>query len=198
MMAPALTATRRDDVTLGILAGGRGSRLGGVEKAWLQRSGMSQIERCVQRLAPEVGAVLVSANRSLPRYAALGLDTVTDQMPDLGPLGGLQALAAHCRTPWLLTLPVDLYSFNDCLLRSLAAAGPDGAFAVDDDGAQPLVALWPVAEMRQRIDAALASGRLAVHALQSTLGMAPCRLQGVRFGNLNTPQDLTDAGFDPV
>ena len=182
-------------ITLGILAGGRGTRLGGVDKAWLRRDGISQVERLVARLAPEVDQVLVSANRNPVAYASIGLATVADTRPGLGPLGGLDALVRACSNEWLLTLPVDLYNINDCLLRSLAACGGQGAFAVDDDGPQPLVALWHVDTLRPALAAAVASGDLAVHALQARLGMVPLRLEGVRFGNLNTPRDLADAGI---
>jgi molybdopterin-guanine dinucleotide biosynthesis protein A len=93
-------------------------------------------------------------------------------------------------------VPVDLVCANDCLLPSLcAAAGATGAFAEDDDGPQPLVALWPVAALRVAAATALARGDHAVHALASGLGMACVRCAGVRFGNLNTPADLTAAGY---
>ncbi|WP_407351521.1 molybdenum cofactor guanylyltransferase [Luteimonas sp. R10] len=188
----------REAVTLGILAGGRGLRLGGADKAWLRRGGMAQVQRLAARFAPETGAVLVSANRATERYAAVGLATIGDRMPDAGPLGGLDALAQACGSDWLLTVPVDLVSVNDCLLSSLAAVGGTGAYAVDDDGVQPLVALWRAEALRQAAATALASGDLAVRALQRRLGMAPVRLAGVRFGNLNTPEDLAAAGVDPA
>ena len=183
-------------VTLGILAGGRGSRLGGVDKAWLRRGGIAQVRRIANRFAPRVEEVLVSANRDLPRYAAEGLRAVPDLRPGLGPIGGLDALSRACATPWLLTLPVDIVDANDCLLPSLAAAGGPGAFAEDDDGAQPLAALWALVPLRAALGAAIASGDLAVHTLQRRLGMAPVRLAGVRLGNLNTPADLRAAGAE--
>lgn len=183
-------------ITLGILAGGRATRLGGADKAWLERDGLAQVIRWQRRFAHETSALLVSANRDLHRYAAAGLHAVPDRVVhDIGPLAGLDALAAACITPWLLTVPVDLVGVNECLLPTLAsAAGDSGAFAVDDDGPQPLVALWRVEALRQAMPAALA-GDGAVHALQRTLGMAAVRLQGVRFGNLNTPDDLATAGI---
>ena len=75
--------------------------------------------------------------------------------PGLGPLGGLEALARACRTPWLLTLPVDVVDANDCLPRTLASAGGDGAVARDADGLQPLVALYRVAALRAAVAAAI-------------------------------------------
>lgn len=182
-------------VTLGIVAGGQATRLGGIDKAWLQRDGEAQVLRLRRRLQPEVDAVLVSANRDLPRYHAHGLATVPDRHPDLGPLGALDALADATRTPWLLTVPVDVVDVNDCLLRSLAAAGDSGAYAVDADGVQPLLALWPVQALRVAATQAMAERRLAVRELQQRIGMAAVDFPAFRLGNLNTPQDLRDAGI---
>ncbi|MGJ4801732.1 molybdenum cofactor guanylyltransferase [Luteimonas sp. SDU82] len=187
----------RGDITFGILAGGRATRLGGRDKAWLERDGVAQVLRLIQRFGAGTGAVLVSANRALPRYAQAGIVAVTDRVEDAGPLGGLDALAAACRTPWLHTLPVDLVDANDCLLPSLASArGAHGARAQDDAGLQPLVALWRVDALRDAAAAALREGNLAVQALQLRLDMPVVRFAGVRFGNLNTPDDLRAAGID--
>ena len=183
-------------ITLGILAGGQGTRLAGVDKAWLERDGLPQVLRWQQRFANEVDTILVSANRDLPRYAHVGLRTVPDRVADGGPLSGLDALAHACATPWLLTLPVDLVNVNECLLQTLQAmAAAQGAYAEDDDGVQPLVALWKVSALRDTARRALQAGDLAIHRLQARLGMARVRFAGVRFGNINTPEDLVCAGI---
>lgn len=184
-------------VTLGILAGGQATRLGGMDKAWLRRGGTPLVLALARHLAPEVEATLVSANRNLERYDAHGLRAVADRVAGIGPLGGLDALAHACTTPWLLTLPVDVVCVNECLLRSLRAAGGQGASAGDDDGPQPLVALWPVAALREAAADTIAGGDFAIHALQSRLGMGRVRFDGVRYGNLNTPGDLAAAGVAP-
>ena len=186
----------RDDITLGLIAGGTGSRLGGADKAWLQRGGVPQVLRLAKRLSGETTSVLVSANRDFARYAEVGLMAIPDRHAGIGPIAGLDALANACTTPWLLTVPVDLVDVNDCLLRSLAAAGGEGAFAIDDDGAQPLVALWRVDALREAVSRALAANEIAVHALQARIGMADVRFAGFRFGNLNTPGDLDAAGIE--
>lgn len=187
----------RDDITLGVLAGGRATRLGGIDKAWLERDGVPQVLRIVRRFATDVRQVLVSANRDPAGYAEHGLRVTGDRQPDAGPLGGLDALAQACHTEWMLTIPVDVVGVNECLLPSLQAAAGNGAFAEDDDGVQPLVALWRVAALREAARAAIAAGDLAVHAMQARLGMACVRFRGVRFGNLNTPADLRAAGYCP-
>ena len=184
------------DITLGILAGGRATRLGGTDKAWLQRDGVAQVQRWQRRFAAETIAVLVSANRQLPRYADAGLQAVPDRIDDAGPIAGLDALFARCETPWMLTLPVDLVGVNDCLLPSLIASrGENGAFAVDEDGPQPLVALWRVDVSRAAARELIEAAQTAVHALQTRLALPGVRFAGVRFGNLNTPDDLRAAGI---
>lgn len=186
------------DITLGILAGGRATRLGGIDKAWLQRDGIAQLERLARHFERQVACILLSSNRDPARHAsdASGLSIVTDRVTGAGPLAGLDALANACATPWLFTLPVDVVDVDHALLPALTAANSgNGAFAEDDDGPQPLVALWRVAALREASSQALVNADLAVHSLQTRLGMACLRLTGVRFGNLNTPDDLVAAGF---
>lgn len=169
-----------------------------MDKAWLQRGGVPQVLRLAKRFPGETAALLVSANRVLQRYVEAGLTAIPDRLANVGPIAGLDALAAACTTPWLLTIPVDLVDVNDCLLRSLAAAGDEGAFAIDDDGAQPLVALWRVEALRAALSQALEANEIAVHALQARIGMAGVRFTGFRFGNLNTPADLAAAGIEAL
>ena len=183
------------DVTLGLLAGGRATRLGGRDKAWIERGGVPQVLRWRRRFEGRVAGLLVSANTAHERYRAQGIAVVPDRETGAGPVAGLAALSAACPTPWLLTLPVDLVDCNDCLLPTLASAASGiGAWAEDDDGPQPLVALWHAPTLRDAADRALERGELAVHALQARIGMCGVRLAGVRFGNLNTPGDLARAG----
>lgn len=182
-------------VTLGLLAGGRATRLDGIDKAWLLRDGVPQAQRWQRRFAAEVDAVLASSNGGIGPYAALGIGVVADRVRDAGPMAGLDALARACGTRWLLTLPVDLVGVNECLLPSLlSAAGDCGSYSLDDDGPQPLVALWRADRLRAAAGGALQAGDLAVHALQARLQMRAVRFDGVRFGNLNTPADLQAAG----
>jgi len=182
-------------ITLGLLAGGLATRLGGLDKAWLERDGVPQVVMLAQAFAAQVDAVIVSANRNAERYLSHGLRAVHDRVPDLGPLGGLDALIAACRSDWLLTLPVDATHVPGDLLERLAAGGDLGAYALDEDGPQPLVALWPVAATRTAILEALHKKDFAIHAVQSRLAMPALRFEGVRFGNLNTPDQLAAAGI---
>ncbi|XQA71478.1 molybdenum cofactor guanylyltransferase [Xanthomonas sacchari] len=199
--------TRRA-ITLGILAGGRAQRLGGCDKAWLQRDGQAQVQWLVQALAPRVAQVLVSANRGLPRYATIGLQAVPDRVAapagaerSLGPIAGLDALAAACATPWLLTVPVDICMLPRDLPAMLAAVAAsdecDGVWVEDAAGAQPLVALYRLAALRPALEQALAAARYAPRSLQQRLRMRPVPLPEIVLGNLNTPQDLAAAGILP-
>lgn len=199
MATTIVTATLASaDITLGLLAGGLATRLGGVDKAWLQRDGVAQVLRLSRRFELQVATTVVSANRDHDRYAMHGLHAVGDRVADAGPLAGLEALARVCRTPWLFTLPVDVIDIDESLLASLAvAAGARGAYAVDEDGLQPLLALWPTIGLRDAASNAIARGDLAVQALHGMLAMSPVHVAGARFGNINTPADLAAAGISP-
>lgn len=103
-----------------------------------------------------------------------------------------------CTTPWLLTVPVDLLRIPaDLVSRFSAHASPNGAFAADDDGDQPLIALWSVAAARPAVAESLERGARAVHRVQREMAMARLTFDHYRFGNLNTPEDFLYANIDP-
>lgn len=185
-------------LTLGILAGGRASRLGGCDKAWIERDGTAQVLRWRDVFGLQVGTVLVSANRDPDRYGRAGLAAVPDRVSGgIGPLGGLDALAASCTTPWLLTLPVDSVGMPSNLIdRLFGHRGEHGAYARDRQGRQPLVALWRTHALKDAMVEAIALHDRSVQALQSRMKMKECTFADIEFGNLNTPGDLLAAGID--
>lgn len=158
---------------------------------------MPQVLRIAGRFGNGCHATLVSANAEAQRFAGMGLQAIPDRIADAGPMGGLDALAAACVTPWLFTMPVDVVDASDCLLRMLVQVGVDGAVVEDDDGLQPLVALYRVDALRGAIAEAITAGDYSVRAMQEALHLPRVRFPGLRFGNLNTPADLLAAGIDP-
>ncbi|MBS0458071.1 MAG: NTP transferase domain-containing protein [Proteobacteria bacterium] len=181
-------------LSLGLLAGGRASRLGGADKAWAVYRGQALIERTLAAVAGQhpFAACFVSANRSGERYAALGLQPVPDRIDGFpGPLAGIDALLAACTTPLLLTVPVDLRLIPHDLVAGLLAAGEGGAVAHDASGLQPLVALWPVGRARVAVAEAFAGGQTAVHRVVNALALPSVRFADTQFDNLNTPDDFS-------
>lgn len=189
MNAPDSTTSR--DITLGILAGGRATRLGGDDKAWAVYRGETLIQRSLRVLGDGYAARLISANRDLERYAGLGLQAVPDRIAHFpGPLAALDALLAVCTTPLLLTVPVDLRAIPADLVQRLHAMGEGGAVAQDANGLQPLVAVWPVVRARIAVIEALAHGERAVHRVVADLALTIVRFDNADFGNLNAPDDF--------
>ncbi len=181
----------RNDITLGIFAGGRATRLGGDDKAWAVYRGETLIERSLRALGDGYAARLVSANRDPDRYTALGLRAVPDRIAHFpGPLAGLDALLAVCTTPLLLTMPVDLRAIPGEIVQRLQAMGEGGAVAHDANGLQPLVALWPVERTRIAVAQALVHGERAAHRVVATLALAIVRFDDADFGNLNASDDF--------
>lgn len=99
----------RSRITGLILAGGRGSRMGGIDKGLQPWRGLPLAQQVLQRLQPQVGAVLINANRNLDAYRAWGHPVVSDQTDRefAGPLAGFLAGLDSCDTPYLLTAPCD-------------------------------------------------------------------------------------------
>ena len=111
------------EVTGLILAGGRGSRMGGVDKGLQNHRGMPLALHALWRLQPQVGQIMINANRNLGAYESFGVPVWPDALPDFaGPLAGFLAGLEHCETPWLVTVPCDTPDFPADLVARLGAA----------------------------------------------------------------------------
>ncbi|MBT9596925.1 MAG: molybdenum cofactor guanylyltransferase MobA [Vitreoscilla sp.] len=143
-----------EEITGLVLAGGRGSRMGGVDKGLQSHLGMPLALHALLRLQPQVGAMMVNANRNLAAYESMGVPVWPDPLADYpGPLAGLLAGLEHCDTPFLVTVPCDTPNFPEDLVARLAAAleteGADIAMAASlEDGqmrTQPVFCLLKAA-----------------------------------------------------
>jgi len=115
-----------EQITGLILAGGRGSRMGGVDKGLQAFRGMPLAMVTLLRLQPQVATVIVNANRNIGAYEAMGVPVVPDSVADFaGPLAGMLAGLEQCETPWLVTVPCDTPDFPDDLVARLAAAAAE-------------------------------------------------------------------------
>ena len=96
------------DITGMVLAGGRGSRMGGVDKGLQLFQSTPLALHVLQRLRPQVGHCMINANRNLEIYAQFGVPVHADSLTDYaGPLAGFVSGLQHCQTPWLLAVPCD-------------------------------------------------------------------------------------------
>lgn len=122
------------DISALILAGGRATRLGGVVKHELVVDGQTIFARQVAVLAPRVAEILVSSPRDVAGYR-----TIRDVHEGIGPLAGIAAGLAACRTPWLLVVAGDMPFITGALIdrlidRARASIDPHAADSVDAIG----------------------------------------------------------------
>jgi len=111
----------RADITGLILAGGQGSRMGGVDKGLQTWRGHALIDHVIARLRPQVASLLISANRHLEEYGRRGAPVVTDATEDHpGPLAGILAGLQATRTEWLAVAPCDAPRLPEDLVARLA------------------------------------------------------------------------------
>jgi len=120
---PANPPPVRQDITGLVLAGGEGRRMGGRDKGLLEVHGRPLAQWTLERLAPQVSALGISANRHLEDYRRLGAPVWPDTEPGFnGPLAGIAAAMAQCQTPYLAVVPCDTPCFPDDLVARLAQA----------------------------------------------------------------------------
>jgi molybdopterin-guanine dinucleotide biosynthesis protein A len=133
--------TTAADITGLVLAGGRGSRMGGVDKGLQNFNGVPLALHTLMRLQPQVAEMMVNANRNLAAYEAFGAPVWPDVLADYaGPLAGFLTGLERCETPWLATVPCDTPLFPADLVDRLAHAADEAgaeiamAAAREEDG----------------------------------------------------------------
>jgi molybdenum cofactor guanylyltransferase len=186
------------DVTLAVVAGGQGRRLGGVAKGLLQVEGRTVLERLLD-LAPLCAEVLLVANAPEP-YARFGLRTVADVVPGKGAPGGVHTALVHARTEWVLAVACDMPFVTEAVVRVLLAARAPEVEAVCFEvhgRLEPLLAVY-----RRELAAAWGESLGGNPSLRELLARCRARVlpeQALRevdpplraVVSLNTPEDLS-------
>lgn len=177
-----------------VLAGGRGSRHGGADKGWLEYQDRPLVEHALRHLRG-LEQILISANRNLDRYAALGVPVIPDRRADYqGPLSGIESAFAACDADWLYVLPVDVLGApGDWLARLRAKVAETGApwcGTLDGERLQPLLGLWS-RKLSDSLTSYLDSGERRVMRFVNPWTDQALHLPAeFQLLNLNTPKAL--------
>jgi molybdopterin-guanine dinucleotide biosynthesis protein A len=188
-----------DMITGLVLAGGRGSRMGNVDKGLQTFRGVPMLSHVLHRLAPQVGKLIINANRNLPYYLKFGLPVWPDELSGFpGPLAGLQTGLLHCDTPYLVTAPCDSPFLPENLVARLSSAlvaqEADLAVAVTEEKERrqthPVFCMVKTSQLPQLTEY-LQNGGRAFGAWQASLKHTEvCFEDGAAFCNINTAEDL--------
>lgn len=191
-----MTEPSRAPVTGLVLAGGQGRRLGGRDKGLVEIAGQPMIERVLARLRPQVGTVMVSANRNQAWYRNL-VDTVVADSTEgyAGPLAGMQAGLAACQGELMVTVPCDSPCLPLDLVQRLVnareQAGCAIAVAVAGGRRQPVFALMGRSVL-PALTEALDRGERKIDRWFESVGLVEVAFDDVAtaFANVNAPDDL--------
>ena len=154
---------QRDPITALILAGGKATRMGGVDKRELVIEGRTIFERQVEALAPCVVEIIVSSPRPIAGYRS-----VRDAVAGAGPLAGIAAGLAAAATPWLFVIAGDMPYVHRAFVELVVSRAEDGCDAVGiriGGLAEPLCTVMRVAAWREVVARRLAAGRLKASSL---------------------------------
>ena len=186
----------KEQITGLVLAGGQGRRMGSVDKGLQELDGRPLVQWVLDRLAPQVDSVLISANRNLARYAAFGHPVLADRLGGFaGPLAGLQAGLAQTTTPLLVTAPCDSPFLPSDLVARLhdALMAQQAELAVACAGGRAHRAFCLLRrELLPRLDAFLAGGERRVGLWHASLNAIEVDFsdETAAFRNINTTDEL--------
>lgn len=181
-----------------ILAGGQATRMGGIDKGRLKLNGQTLIERVIDRIAPQVDAVVINANGDPERFQDLGLPIVADSIADYpGPLAGVLAgmdWAAEQGYDWLISVAADTPDFPADLVERFAAESTPVVLAATPDPErgrlpQPTFGRWKVS-CREELRSALNQGVRKIRQWTQAQGESLVLFNENDFFNINTPEDL--------
>lgn len=196
------------DITGLILAGGRGSRMGGIDKGLQNFNGIPLALHTLMRLGPQVQNVMVNANRNLSAYESFGASVWPDASADFaGPLSGFLVGLERAETPYVLTVPCDTprlpldlaQRLADALVRENADIAMAAAPETDDKGltqvrTQPVFCLMKIELSESLVKFTHAGGRKidAWTALHQTVVVPfdDATDDPLAFANVNTLTEL--------
>jgi len=185
-------------ITALILAGGRGSRMGSVDKGLQLFKGMPMVAHVLERISPQVDEVIINANRSIEQYAAFGHRLVPDAIDGFaGPLAGLHVGMTQATTTLLATVPCDSPFLPLDLVTRLHTAmelgNVDLAVAKTYDQAHPVFCLVK-RDLEPHLREFLASGQRKIDKWYATLRVVEVQFddQESAFANINTEVELRE------
>lgn len=196
------------DITGLILAGGRGSRMGGVDKGLQNFNGIPLALHTLMRLGPQVESVMINANRNLSAYESFGSAVWPDASADFaGPLSGFLVGLERAETPYVLTvpcdtprLPLDLAErLSEALVREDADIAMAAAPETDEHGhaevrTQPVFCLMKIELSESLVKFTHSGGRkIDAWTAQHKTVVVPFDAEGddpLAFANVNTLTEL--------
>ena len=185
----------KEKITAVILAGGRAQRMGGEDKGLLPVHGKPMIEYIIDTLRPQVGQILINANRNLERYQEYGYPVVSDIMGEyFGPLVGMASGIKSAQTEYVVTvpcdsplLPADLVSN---LFNQLQMEDAELAVAHDGERMQPVFALLRCDLLPDLLQYLESGGRkIDTWYAQHRTALADFSKASNVFMNINSPKD---------
>jgi molybdopterin-guanine dinucleotide biosynthesis protein A len=179
-----------------VLAGGRGRRMGGVDKGLQLLQGRPLMQHVIERLRPQVDSVLINANQNLERYAEFGCPVLADRIGGFaGPLAGLDAGLHATDAPMIVTVPCDSpFLPHDLVARlSTARSAIDADIAVARTGDQPHPVFALVcARVQSHLADFLARGERKIDRWYASLKVTEVAFddEADAFANINTRDEL--------
>ncbi|HSH98938.1 MAG: molybdenum cofactor guanylyltransferase MobA [Methylophilaceae bacterium] len=179
-----------------VLAGGKGSRMDGVDKGLVNFNGKPMVQHVLERLTPQVDQILISANREIAQYEAFGYPVIQDDIAGFaGPLAGLQKGLQVADSAYVITVPCDspLMPANLAarLMNSLIKHDADLAVVKTGQQTQPVFCLYRTSVLPSLVEY-LQNGGRKIEDWQNSLEAISVSFSdnAKAFSNINTRDEL--------
>jgi len=186
----------QSSVTGLILAGGKGSRMGGVDKGLQAFRGKRLVDHVYERFAPQVGGVIINANQNHEEYKTFGVRVVSDAIGGFaGPLAGLHAGLSISKRPFLASVPCDSpflpADLIERLYQRIDESGAELAVAKTGDQPHPVFSLMRRTVLDHLADFLKGGGR-KIDAWYAALNVVEVAFddEPEAFSNINTREEL--------
>jgi len=181
-----------------ILAGGEARRMDGQDKGMIKLNDKPLIEHVLTAISPQVGYMVINANRNLDHYAGYGCPVITDEFAGFqGPLAGMASGLRTVDTPFMVTVPCDSpFIPNDLVKRlylSLLQEDAEISVAKDDQRLHPVFSLMKTTVLDSLLDF-LKGGERKIDRWfdHHKLAIADFSDEPDTFVNINTPEELAN------
>jgi len=179
-----------------ILAGGKGSRMGGVDKGLQAFRGRRLVDHVYERFAPQVGGIIINANQNQEEYKTFGVRVVSDAIGGFaGPLAGLHAGLSISKRPFLASVPCDSpflpADLIERLYQRIDETGAELAVAKTGEQPHPVFSLMRRTVLDHLADFLKGGGR-KIDAWYATLNVVEVAFddEPEAFSNINTREEL--------
>ena len=187
----------KKEITIGILAGGKATRMNNEDKGLVIAKGIPLIENILNKISKHTVNIIINANRNIKKYESYGYPVVQDNLENFqGPLSGIFSMLKTINTNYLFTLPCDCPNFNWDVIQKIIDSydkSKEIYVAHNNQRSQPVFMLISKSKLRS-LENYLANGdrKIDIFYQKNNYKYVYYDKDSAYFDNINTIEQLNE------